>query len=157
LCGSAAEEDELSEEANKELVRRHYEDSVNLNNLDAAENQIADDFIDHGARPGRASRGPEAARQAMAALHAVVPDLHVTLDEVIAEGDLVAVRATWRGTHKGSFMGSPPSGRPVTISGMVFWRVADGRLVERWATLDLYPPEAELAATTVEDGGIGDC
>ncbi|HEX5411863.1 MAG TPA: ester cyclase [Terriglobia bacterium] len=137
--GTAAEGDELSEEANKELVRRHYEDIVNLNNLDAAEDQMAEDFIDHAARPGIASRGPEAARQAMAALHAVIPDARITLDEVIAEGDLVAVRATWRGTHKGPFMGSPPSGKPVTINGMVFWRVADGKLVERWASIDLSP------------------
>lgn len=129
----------MSEEANKELVRRHYEDIVNLNNLDAAEEQMAENFIDHGARPGLAARGPEAARQAMAALHAIVPDVRVELDEVIAEGDLVAVRATWRGTHKGPFMGFPPSGKPIAISGMVFWRVADGKLVERWATLDLSP------------------
>jgi steroid delta-isomerase-like uncharacterized protein len=139
LCGNATEEESLSEEANKELVRRHYEDIVNLNNLDAAEEQMAEDFIDHGARPGLASRGPEAARQAMAALHAVIPDARITLDEVIAEGDLVAVRATWRGTHKGPFAGSAPSGKPVTITGMVFWRIADGKLVERWATLDLSP------------------
>jgi steroid delta-isomerase-like uncharacterized protein len=129
----------LSEEANKELVRRHYEDIVNLNNLDAAEEQMAENFVDHAARPGLASRGPEAARQAMAALHAVIPDARITLDEVIAEGDQVAVRATWRGTHVGSFMGSPPSGKLVSITGMVFWRVTDGKLVGRWANLDLSP------------------
>lgn len=50
---------------------------------------------------------------------------------MIAERDLVAVRATWRGTHKGAFMGPPPSGKPVTITGVVFWRGADGKLRER--------------------------
>ena len=75
----------------------------------------------------------------MVALHATVPDVHVTLDEVIAERDLVAVRATWRGTHQGAFAGIPPSGKPVTITGMVFWRVANGKLAERWATVDLSP------------------
>ena len=139
MRGPAAWEDDVSEEANKDLVRRHYEDIVNQNNLDAAEEQMAEDFVDHGARPGLASSGPEAARQAMAALHAVLPDVRITLDEVIAEGDHVAVRATWRGTHTGPFAGSPPSGKPVTITGMVFWRVANGKLVERWATLDLSP------------------
>ena len=129
----------MSEESNKDLIRKQYDDLVNRNNLAAADEQMAEDFIDHGARPGLASRGPEAARQAMAALHAIVPDVRVTLDEVIAERDLVAVRATWRGTHQGPFAGSPPSGKPVTITGMVFWRIADGRLVERWASLDLSP------------------
>ncbi|MEJ2009994.1 MAG: ester cyclase [Acidobacteriota bacterium] len=127
----------MSEEANKQLVRQHYEDLVNQNNLAAADEQMAEDFIDHGALPGVVSRGPESARQAMVALHAAVPDVHVTLDEVIAEGDIVAVRATWRGTHQGPLAGIPPSGKPVTVKGMVFWRVANGKLVERWATVDL--------------------
>lgn len=120
----------MSENANKELVRRHYEEIVNLNYLDAAKEQMVEEFIDHGARSRPASRGQEVGRQAMSALRAVIPDARITLDEAIGAGNLVVVRATWRGTHKGSFMGAPPSGKPVTINGMVFWRVAVSELVE---------------------------
>jgi steroid delta-isomerase-like uncharacterized protein len=123
-------------EANKQLVREHYEQLVNRKNLAAADVQLAPDFIDHAAPPGT-PRGPEAARLAMAGLHHALPDVWVTLEDVVAEGDRVAVRATWRGTHQGTFQGLTPSGRKVTLTGMVFWRVANGRIAERWATVDL--------------------
>jgi predicted ester cyclase len=123
-------------ESNKALIRAHYEELVNRKNLAAADSQLAPDFIDHGAPPGT-PRGPEAAKIAMRRLHSAMPDVWVTLDEVLAEGDRVAVRATWRGTHQGSLFGKAPSGRKVTVSGMVFWRVADGKIAERWATVDL--------------------
>lgn len=123
-------------EANKQLVREHYEQLVNRKNLAAAEVQLASDFIDHAAPPGT-PRGPEAARLALTRLHHALPDVWVTLEDVVAEGDRVAVRATWRGTHQGTFQGVAPSGRKITLTGMVFWRVAKGRIAERWATLDL--------------------
>jgi predicted ester cyclase/catechol 2,3-dioxygenase-like lactoylglutathione lyase family enzyme len=123
-------------DANKQLIREHYEELVNRKNFAAADRQLTADFIDHGSPPGT-PRGPEAAKLAMQRLHSALPDVWVTLDEVIAEGDRVAVRATWRGTHQGALFGRPPTGRKVTISGMVLWRVVDGRIAERWATVDL--------------------
>jgi steroid delta-isomerase-like uncharacterized protein len=123
-------------EANKQLIRDHYEELVNRKNLAAADHQLAPEFVDLSAPPGT-PRGPEAAKQAMHRLHAALPDVWVTLDDVIAEGDRVAVRATWRGTHMGPLFGHPPPGKKVTLTGMVFWRVANGRIVERCATLDL--------------------
>lgn len=123
-------------EANKQLIREHYEELVNRKNFAAADRQLTPDFIDHGSPPGT-PRGPEAVRLAMQRLHSALPDVWVTLDEIIAEGDRVAVRATWRGTHQGALFGRPPTGRKVTISGMVLWRIVNGRIAERWATVDL--------------------
>src|ERR1044071_2621203 len=108
-------------ESNKQLVRDHYEELVNRKNLAAADRQLSPDFVDLNAPPGT-PRGPEAAKEAMRRLHAALPDVQVTLEEVIAEEDRVAVRATWRGTHLGPLFGRPPSGKPVTLTGMVFWR-----------------------------------
>jgi steroid delta-isomerase-like uncharacterized protein len=127
----------VSTDANKALVRDHYEQLVNRKNYAAADAQLAADFVDHGAPPGRPNRGPEAAKSAMHALHAAMPDVRVTLEDVVGEGDRVAVRATWRGTHTGPLFGVAPTGKPVVLTGMVFWRVSDGRIVERWATVDL--------------------
>jgi steroid delta-isomerase-like uncharacterized protein len=123
-------------EANKRLVREHYEELVNRKNIDAAEEHLAADFVDHGAPPGT-PRGPEAARITMRQLFAAIPDVRVTLEDMVAEGDRVAVRPTWRGTHQRTFLGVPPSRRAIALTGMVLWRVADGKIAERWATVDL--------------------
>jgi steroid delta-isomerase-like uncharacterized protein len=125
-----------SSELNKSLIRSHYEELVNRRNLAAAEAQLAHDFVDHGA-PAGTPAGPAAAHRAMQALHSAIPDVHVTLEDMVAEGDRVAVRATWRGTHRGPLFGRAPTGKPVEITGMVFWRIANGKIAERWATVDL--------------------
>ncbi len=123
-------------EANKQLVRDHYEQLVNQKNVAAAEQQLSADFIDHNSPPGTPP-GPTAARKAMHRLYAGLPDVRVTLEDVVAEGDRVAVRATWRGTFQGPLFGLAPTGGPVTITGMVFWRIAGGKIVERWASVDI--------------------
>ena len=133
-------------EANRQLVWDHYKQLVNRKNLAAADVHLAPDFIDHAAPPG-SPRGPEAARQAMARLHSALPDVWVRLEDMVSEGDRVAVRAVWRGTHLGPLLGHAPSGRKVTITGMVFWRITNGRLAERWATLDLRELEPHPAGT----------
>jgi steroid delta-isomerase-like uncharacterized protein len=79
------------------------------------------------------------------ALHDAFADLSVTLADMIAEGDRVAVRATWRGVHVGTFRGLPPTGKNVVFTGMVFWRVRDGRIAERWAEVDFGALTAQLA------------
>jgi steroid delta-isomerase-like uncharacterized protein len=123
-------------EANKQLIREHYEELVNRNNLTAAERHLSPNFVDHNAPPGTPP-GAEAARRAMQHLHAALPDVHVTLHELTAEEDRVAVRATWQGTHLGRLFGIAPTGRRVTIHGIVLWRIENGRIAERWATVDL--------------------
>ena len=84
-------------ERNKALIRAHYEATVNHFDPALIEEQVADDFFDHAAGT---RLGPDGVKQHIQALKAVFPDLHVTLEDLIAEGDKVAVRACWRGTHK---------------------------------------------------------
>lgn len=123
-------------EQNKELIRSHYEELSNRKNLDAADEQVAPDFIDHGAPPD-APHGPEGVKAWMRTVYAAFPDLSVVLEDVVAEGDRVAVRAVWSGTHQGPIFGVPATGKHVTFGGMVFWRIdGDGRIAERWAYLD---------------------
>jgi steroid delta-isomerase-like uncharacterized protein len=119
-------------EANKALIRAHYDATANSFKPSAIDRQVAADFVDHGSD----IVGPDGVKAHIRALRAAFPDLQVTIDDIVAESDLVAVRATWRGTHQGEFRGVPPIGRKITFSGMVFWRVAGGMIRERWGLID---------------------
>jgi predicted ester cyclase len=68
---------------------------------------------------------------------AAFPDLQTTIEDLIAEGDKVAIRQTWRGTRNGNFLGIPPTGEQVTFTSTEFYRVAGGELAEEWVELDM--------------------
>ena len=80
--------------------------------------------------PPEPIRGAEAFKAFLTELIAGLPDITVTVDDTIAEGDKVACRWTWNGTHDGPLFGFPPTGKPVQISGFTFYRIADGKVVE---------------------------
>jgi steroid delta-isomerase-like uncharacterized protein len=96
---------------------------------------FAPDFLDRAPRPGQGP-GAEGYKRGIALLRAAFPDLVHTVDELIAAGDRVVLRLTARGTHRGAFVGLPPTGRAVSMQGVVILRVADGRIVERWSLGD---------------------
>jgi steroid delta-isomerase-like uncharacterized protein len=121
-------------EANKALIRAHYDSTANAFKPSVIDRQVAADFIDHG-QPDLA--GPEGVKTQVRKLRAAFPDLTVTIEDLVAEGDLVAVRGTWRGTHQGTFRGVPPIGRRIQLSGMAFWRVAGGQIRESWNLIDM--------------------
>ena len=127
---------------NKALVRAHYEATVNNYDEAAIDQQIADEFFDHAAG---ARLGPEGVKRHIKGLQAVFPDLRVVIEDMIAEDDRVAVRATWRGTHKGEFRGVPASHQPIEFTGMVFWRIGGNKIVERWASVDVLGPVRRAA------------
>ncbi len=131
------------------LVREHYEDTTNTKALARLHEHLAPDFVDHGPEGPRVL-GPEGVRRYMEALFAAFPDLRVTLDDVIAAGDRVVVRGTWTGTHRAPWFGVPATGRAVRFAGIVIWRVAGGRIAERWGQLDVHGVRAQLL------GGAGD-
>jgi len=121
-------------EANKALIRAHYESAANAYRPSVIDRQVAADFVDH-AQPDLA--GPEGVKAQTRALRAAFPDLSVAIEDLLAEGDLVAVRAIWRGTHQGSFRGVPPIGRRIEVPCMAFWRIAGGQIRESWSLIDL--------------------
>lgn len=132
-------------EANKALVRRQFAELINRKNLTIIDSDMATDFVDHEATPGLPP-GVPGVRHWISTLHQVCPDLHVTIEDIIAEGDRVVVRNTWRGTHTGPLLGIPPTGKSFTFTGIVIWRIADGRICERWATLDQLGLRQQLGA-----------
>jgi steroid delta-isomerase-like uncharacterized protein len=129
-------------EYNKSLIRAHYEATTNSFDPAAIDEQVGDDFFDHAAG---ARLGPEGVKQHIQGLKVVFPDLHVTIEDIVAEGDKVAVRARWQGTHSADFRGISASHKQVKFSGMVFWRIADRKIRERWASVDLLGPLKQAA------------
>jgi predicted ester cyclase len=129
-------------EANEELVRRHFEEIFNRKNLAVCEETVAEDFVEHAAAPfaesapGRVS-GPEAMRASAEWLVAQFPDLHMTIEAVLADTETVAVRVLSEGTNLGALNGVvPPTGKRFRARQSHWFRVADGKLVEHWATRD---------------------
>src|SRR5438876_3053714 len=93
---------------------------------------VAAGFVFNGQSIGR-----EGIKQAAAWVRSIFPDLHVTVEDVVAEGDRVVTRFTARATHQGEFMGIRPTGQTVTLRGVHVDRIQDGRIAERWETVDL--------------------
>ena len=122
----------MSEAENKTIALRFNEDVWGRGDEAALEELLAPDFVDHDALPGQ-SPDREGHRQILAEFHSAFPDLHVTTEDVVAEGDKVVSRWTARGTHQGDLLGIAPTGNGVTIKGIDVLRIAGGRIVERWA------------------------
>ena len=121
--------------ANIELVLRHYDEFLNNGDMSAAERDLRPDFVDHAAPPGTPP-GLESSKAFITIVRSAFSDIQFTEDEVIANGDMVAVSGLWQGTHEGPFFGLEPTGRFGEMRGMVLWRVVEGQLAERWAVLD---------------------
>ena len=120
---------------NKTIAERFNEDVWGRGDEDALEELLAPDFVDHDPLPGQ-SPDREGHRQILAAFRSAFPDLNVTTEDIIAEGDKVVARWTARGTHQGELMGIAPTGKEVTIQGIDVLRIAEGKVVERWADYD---------------------
>ncbi len=124
----------MSAEENKALLRRYIEEVWNQGKLDVIDEILAADYILHF--PAGDIRGPEGYKQFVIMYRTAFPDIQFTVDDQIAEGDKVVTRFTITGTHKGEFMGIPPTGVQVTVTGIVFDRNAGGKILEGWANND---------------------
>lgn len=124
----------MSSEENKALVHR-YLAMYDTGDTSVADDILAPDFVDH-SHP-ELPPGPEPVKRMVADLRAAFPDAQTTVEAMICEGDIVAFRFTLRGTHTGGpFAGIPPSSKTLTLTGMDFIRVADGRIAELWSSQD---------------------
>lgn len=122
----------------KKLVYRFYDEVAGDGRVELLPELLDDGFVLHGAPGGGDASGREPIARNVRTLRAAFDGLAFDVGDVLAEGDRLAARWTMRGTHTGEFYGRPGSGRPVEQSGMVFYRVADGRLAEQWIVTDVY-------------------
>jgi len=135
----------MSTEESKALVRREYEQGVNKKDFDVRDGALASNYLGHfpGVPP---IQGIEAFKQFTSGFFTAFPDLQTTIEDLIAEGDKVAVRQTWRGTHTGNFLGIPPTGKQVVFTSTEFYRVAGGKLAEEWVGRDMLGLLQQLGA-----------
>jgi steroid delta-isomerase-like uncharacterized protein len=122
-------------EANKDLIREYYEATTDRGEIEMVDRLLSPDFRDHDAAPGTPP-GVEGVKHALAMIRHAFPDIRVIVEDMVAEGEFVAVRASWRGTHKGVYFGIAPTYRLVEMHGMAFWRIEAGKAVERWVNWD---------------------
>lgn len=127
-------------EANKAAFQR-FHDAANSGDMDVISKTIdelvAPDAVVRTPLPIDVT-GPDALKQVWAMLLSIYPDIHLTVEDVIAEGDKVVGRTTVTGTHQGEFMGVAGTGNPVTYNEIFIFRIVDGRVVETWGVVDVY-------------------
>ena len=125
---------EQTTERNKALARRWFEDLFTRGDLDAADEILSADFVDH--LPREEERGLKELKLYITMYRTAFPDIHDNVEEIVAEGDKVVVRWSSRGTHQGEFMGVAPTGRHVTFTGMRLFRIAENKIAESWVNID---------------------
>ncbi len=126
----------MAAEENKSVVRRLIGEVWNKGDISLAENLISSTYIDHSA-PGLPP-GVESFKQVATMFRTAFPDLNITLEDQIAEGDKVVSRVALHATHTGDFMGIPPTGKAFNMTGIRIDRLADGKIVEHWANFDQF-------------------
>jgi steroid delta-isomerase-like uncharacterized protein len=126
----------MTTENNKVLIRRVYEESWNQGNLALLDELIGSDYEEHDPNYPQPVRGAEGLKQYIQMFRTAFPDVHFTIEDIVGEGDTVAVRHTGRGTHQGELFGIPPTGKQLTVTGMTCHRFVNGKLVESWVNVD---------------------
>jgi steroid delta-isomerase-like uncharacterized protein len=121
---------------NKALARRLLEDVFNGGNLDLVDELIAPSFVNHDAAMPEPLRGIEGAKASISGYREAFPDLHITVEEQIAEGEYVTTRWSARGTQEGDLMGIAATGKQATVTGITIDRITGGRFVESWTNWD---------------------
>jgi predicted ester cyclase len=124
----------LSTEEMKSFVRRHFEDFVNNQRAEVIRDNMTPGFYDHDG-PGGKPAGIQVDEEMMRGMYALLPYLHITIEEMVAEGDKVICRNRWNGTNA-------QTGKRMEFHGFVEWRFEGDKIAERWATVT---PPAEVA------------
>ena len=127
------------------LHRRYNDEVMNEGKVALIDELVSIDHTNHSP-PGPDLHGTEALKQYVAAVRAAFPDLHFTVEEQIVVGDRVAVRWTARGTHRGTYLGVPATGRVVAVSGLSIHHFIDGRIDESWDQIDMLGLLQQLGA-----------
>lgn len=115
-----------------------FEELWNKKNYAFAHKRVHPNFTAHGAGGQEIKQGPDGVAAMVKEWHKAFPDAHMTMDEVITEGDLSTIRMTFTGTHTGEFYGIKPSGKKIKVTSIGIDRVVDGMITEGWGELDMF-------------------
>jgi steroid delta-isomerase-like uncharacterized protein len=134
----------MSTDEHKAIARRRIEEGVNRRNVALIDELYAPTAVHYF--PSMPPLNRVAFKEVSAMFHAAFPDLHETVEEQIAEGDMVAQRLTSRGTHLGEFQGLPPTGKQFTVSAISIMRFERGKIAEMWSAFDALGLMQQLGA-----------
>ena len=124
----------MSAEQNQALVRRIFEEGINQNKQGVFDELIALSYVNHDIPAP--TPGLEGFKLVIGMFLAAFPDMRVTIEEELAEGNKVITRGYFTGTHQGDFQGIPPTGKQIKVKYIDIWLVENGKLVENWVRLD---------------------
>ena len=138
----------MSPSANKLIVQKYIEEVINTGNVDQIENFVSTDYTEifDGKRY---PLGVDGARQHIIGVRLTYPDLRLTIDQQIAEGDYVATCITARGTHRGTWLGIKPTGKVLTYTGVNIDKLVDGKIIEHGGAANLLGPLLDAGAVRV--------
>jgi predicted ester cyclase len=122
--------------AYEDLIRRIFDEIINAGNVDAADELMTEDFVDHG--PTGDLHGVEEFKQMVAMWRAAVPDVHCEVEGLFSDGEMAAWLVRTTGTHTGEMMGIPPSGNRIELVSPNIGRMRDGRAAEHWADQSMF-------------------
>jgi steroid delta-isomerase-like uncharacterized protein len=121
---------------NGAIIRRYFDEFWNQRRLEVADEIIAPEHVNHGPNDPGLGPGPESVKAVARSYLAAFPDVHFTIEQMLAEGDYVFARWSCRGVHKGELEGVAPTGKEIQVSGISLSRIAEGRIAESWNQWD---------------------
>lgn len=133
------------------LLHQWFEEVWNNKSEDAIDELFAEDGVANGLNDadGNAPRGPENFKTLHRAFLSAYPDLKITIEETVSEGDKIAARCTVRATHTGEGLGVVPTNQPIEFTGMTIVKVKDGKIVEAWNEFDFMKMYSQVGALTL--------
>ena len=134
----------MSLQENKAVVRRFVEVVQNQHHLDALDELFSPDFVDYSGRANPPT--VEGTKALFTFMFTAFPDMHFTIRQQLAEGDQVMTYKTFHGTHQGTFMGIPPTGKQVAFDNIDIFTVKDGKITEHWTVGDMLSLMQQLSA-----------
>lgn len=134
-----------ADDANAELIRRFHAELLAARDPAVVDEFFAEEFVSHNNPPGFPP-GREGVKRFFATFRDAFPDVRVEIDELLVDGDRVAVATTFAGTHQGELMGMAPTGRKVAVTGIDIVRIEDGRIAEHRGLTDIVGLMRQLGA-----------
>ena len=142
----------MQPEENKTVIRRFLKEVFEGGNLELVDELFAPDYVLHDPAVPDEVRGPEGIKQYVSMYRSAFPDTHFTVEDQVAEGDRVVTRWTGQGTQQGELMGISPTGNQVTVTGIEFDRVSEGKMQETWVNYDALGMMQQLGVLPQQGG-----
>jgi steroid delta-isomerase-like uncharacterized protein len=133
----------------KEMAHRWFSEVVNEGNLDAVDEICSPDFVDHDPLPGT-SGDLAGLKEGVQQIRAAFPDIQAAAEDILVEGDRLAVRSTMQATHEGDFLGIPASGKKINVANYDFVRFEGDKCVEHWGVIDSAALMEQIGAVPAE-------